>query len=161
MARPQRGFASLALLVWNRWPTAFWRTVHGREVLVLLCSALLVQLVMPYRVDLPAHLIGGGALALAIAAVLPARAVARLASAVIPLVFTGVVLVVWWVEQAVFGPFDLVDVAFTLAGALVVLDGLPGVLVSAPDTRWRVARWSLALGVAALAYRYGITRRGA
>ena len=137
------------------------RSLAGREALVLLGAALIVQVVMPYRHDLPAHVVGGGAAALLCAALVP-RSIGRgNADVCRAAIFGWVVVLAWGAEQLVFGPFDLVDVSFTLAGALVVLDVLPEVIDAPTDDRHVVFWAGVLLIVLALLYRYGLTRGAA
>ncbi|MEO6630032.1 MAG: hypothetical protein ABIP03_15865 [Aquihabitans sp.] len=137
------------------------RTLAGREALTLVGAALVVQVVMPYRHDLPAHVVGGGAAALLGAALVPrfiGRTNGELAGFAI---FAWVVALAWLAEQQVFGPFDLVDVSFTLAGALVVMDCLPEVINAPSEDRQSVFWAGVLLIMLALLYRYGLTRGAA
>ena len=93
-------------------PTTRWL---GLALLVLVAAVLAVQLVFPYRQDWPAHLLGGGGILWVIAGLSP-----RWLRRVSALLGFGVVAAVGWVtEHLVFGPPDVVDVCFTLAGAVV------------------------------------------
>lgn len=57
-------------------------------------------------------------------------------------------------EATVMGPFDIVDISFTLAGAFVALAGVPE-LVRMSATARRSTTWmSIGLAAGALAYRY-------
>lgn len=138
-----------------RWwaSTKRWgRTLAGREALLLLGAAAVVQLVMTYRGDLPSHVLMGGACSLLLASVLPPGAVRRLGSWTTPVVFTAVVPLALAVEVP-YGPFDLVDVAFTLAGALVASQASGPVAVAPPAERRVVVAVAAVLLVVAWAYR--------
>lgn len=127
------------------------------EVLVLILVSLGVQLVYPYRHDLPAHLVGGAGAMLMVTAAAP-RAWGKAA----PILGYALLVVVGWIsEHLVFGPPDPVDVAFTLAGSLLPLAFCDR--IRDRETPWRgsVLTAGLALIAGSLAYRYGMSRGAA
>ncbi|MCB1038271.1 MAG: hypothetical protein KDA94_01865 [Acidimicrobiales bacterium] len=126
-------------------------TALRNDLLVLVGAALVVQLVFPYRHDWPAHLVGGGSAMLVIAAVAPRRLKLVTPAAA----FAALVALSWVTEEGVFGPFDLVDISFTLAGALLTSRATERIGQSNRQTRTAAAVWGAALIVAALAFRYG------
>ncbi len=127
-------------------------TLAGREALLLLGAAAVVQLVMTYRGDLPSHVLMGGAASLLLASALPPGVVRRLGPWVTPAVFAAVIPVAVLVEVP-YGPFDLVDVAFTLAGALVASQATGPVATAPPAERRTVVMVAVVLLVGAWAYR--------
>jgi hypothetical protein len=128
----------------------------GAETLALLAAGVLVQVAVPTRHDWAAHVVGGGALAMLLLVALPARAHrdARSTGAVLVLV----AVMAWLLEETVFGPFDVVDVAFTAAGALVVDPSCRDDLVH--HNRRTLGAVSVGLLACALAYRYLLTASG-
>ena len=118
---------------------------------VLVGVAVVVQLVFPYRHDWPAHLVAGGGLVLIVASAVPRRF-----STAAGLVGYGVVFSFGWItERLVFGPPDTVDVAFTLAGALVAFQAAGDIAGGAAPLRRAGVAWGAALIVVGLAFRYG------
>lgn len=128
-------------------PTTRWL---GRELLVLVAAVLAVQLVFPYRQDWPAHLLGGGGILWVIAGLSP-----RWLRRVSALLGFGVVAAVGWVtEHLVFGPPDVVDVCFTLAGAVVAFQTADAIAGSSWAVRGRAVAWGIGIMVVAVGYRY-------
>ncbi len=124
----------------------------ARQVIPVLIAALVVQVLLPFRSDNAAHVLGGGALALLLIATPPARWLRAPWSEAAILV--GVLAAALITEWTVFGPFDVVDVAFTMGGAFVVLAALPECADADRHTRSRLAFAALLLGAASLAHRY-------
>lgn len=92
----------------------------GREVSALILASIAVQMINPSRHDHTAHVLGGGALMLLIGGLAP-RGWAEANPERLGMSSVGLVAIcALAAELAVFGPFDLVDVAFTVAGSLVV-----------------------------------------
>lgn len=121
--------------------------------MLILIAALLLQVVFPYRHDWPAHLAAGGGGVLVIAAVTPSR-VRRWVG---PLAYSMMAVLGGITEHLYFGPPDLVDVSFTLAGSLVTLDAAMSISSAGATTRRRAAAWGTALIVASLGYRYSMS----
>lgn len=129
------------------WPT----DPHLRgdlEAVVLVAG--LVALVVPDRADWASHVLAGGGVVMAGVAL----AVHRLGRAVVPLGGLVVLAVATVLDLTLTGPFDPSDVAFTLAGALLVTAPPPGAPV---DRRTRLI-WGAVLIALALANRYGVPR---
>lgn len=143
---------------WWRTAKRWGRTLAGREALLLLGAAAVVQLVMTYRGDLPSHVLVGGAASLLIAAALPAGIVERLGPWTTAAVFGAMVPVAVAVEVP-YGPFDVVDVAFTLAGALVASGASGPVSTASPAERRAVLAVATVLALVAWAYRV-VTSQG-
>ena len=127
------------------------------DLVAILAVVVAMRVVFPDRADWAAHVMAGGAVAVVADAVLGRRVggwgVTLGATAALVFAVLG--------ELTVAGPFDPGDVAFTLAGALVVTGGasmLPD--GSAADARlWRRALvWGLGLLAFAVYFRYGIRR---
>lgn len=124
------------------------------QVLAVLIAALGVQVLLPFRGDSAAHVIGGAALAMVLGALTPPPltryhpAVAELA------IFCAVVGAAWAGEMTAFGPFDLDDVAFTIGGGFVALAFIPRWAVASRTERTRLFIAAVALAGVALAYRY-------
>jgi hypothetical protein len=119
-------------------------------VVGLVLAAAVVQLAFTGRTDWPAHLLAGGGAVLVVVAVAP-RALRPWAApvAIGAVAALGVVSEVLWV-----GPFDPVDIAFTLVGGLFVASATP----DDADGRGRAttAVVGLALLGFAVFYRYGV-----
>lgn len=128
-------------------PTTALRT----DLLVLVGAAVAVQVVFPYRHDWPAHLLGGGGAMLLVAALAP-RAVHRATALAGFAVVLGLACVT---EARVFGPLDLVDISYTLAGGVVMFQATDRIGSAAGRARGDAASWGAALIIVGLAYRYG------
>lgn len=68
--------------------------------------------------------------------------------------FAVVVGLAWATELRVFGPLDLVDVSFTLAGAVLAFQAAARIGAAGSAGRWQAVRWGAALIVVGLAFRY-------
>lgn len=148
--RPAVAAAGATIL--DRWRGA---PVWLREPLVLIAASLVVQLLVPYRFDLPAHVAAGGGVAL-LAAVVLGPGIARRASAVFPVLVVGVAAVAAFAaESAVLGPFDLVDLVFSLLGSLLVTPSAEDLAALPVRDRLRLAAAAMTLVAFALQYRYG------
>ena len=123
-----------------------------RQVAPLIIAALAVQVLLPFRSDNAAHVLGGGALTMLPTAMLPGGWLRVPWSEAAILV--GVLTVAYITEWTVFGPFDIVDVAFTMSGAFVALAALPECADADRGERSRLALAALLLGAASLAHRY-------
>jgi len=121
------------------------------ELGVAIGAALAVQLVFPYRHDWPAHLLGGAGAMILGAAAAP-RALHRLTASI---GFVALVALSWATEVQIFHPFDLVDAAFTLAGAVLTFQAADQLGRCRGRPRAVAAAWGAALVVASLWYRYG------
>lgn len=127
-----------------------------QELVLLLVGAVVVKLLFPFRHDLPAHVVGGGAAAVVAVTMVPRRVADRLGDGVLGIGLALVILLAWSTERFLFGPFDLVDVAFTVAGAVAVVD--VGTAAAADGSQRRqVLAWNIALVGLALVYRYGLS----
>lgn len=124
----------------------------SRQVTPLIIAALAVQVLLPFRSDNAAHVLGGGALAMLLIAASPGRWSQAPWSEVAILV--GVLAAALITEWTVVGPFDVVDIAFTMGGAFVALAALPECADTDRRTRSRLAFAALLLGAASLAHRY-------
>lgn len=127
------------------------------DLVTILVVAAVVQAVFPDRADWAAHVTAGGALVIVADAVLGRR----LGGWAVTLGASGVLGLAVVAELTVAGPFDPGDVAFTLAGALLVTGAASarGEPVAARDSVRRLGlAWGMALLVVAVYYRYGIRR---
>lgn len=124
----------------------------ARQVIPVLIAALVVQLLLPFRSDNAAHVLGGGALAMLLTAMLPGGWLRVPWSETVILV--GALAAALITEWTVFGPFDVVDVAFTMGGAFVALAALPECADADRRTRSQLVLAALLLGAASLAHRY-------
>ena len=114
-----------------------------------------MQVLFLYRHDWPAHLVAGGGVVLGVAALVPRRLGAWAGP-----IGVGVVLVLGIItELTVFGPFDVVDVAVTLVGALLAAAAADEVAAAVPLHRRSALQWGLLVVGAALAYRFGLDPR--
>lgn len=121
---------------------------------ILVAVGVLVQVLLPYRHDQPAHLVAGGALVLFLIVSVSPKRLHGLDPFTEVYVFALVVVLSWATEATFLGPFDLVDIAFTLAGSFLALAALPEAdQLSARDRR-STARMCLVLAAGALTYRY-------
>ena len=120
------------------------------EVVGLVVAAAVVQVAFLGRTDWPAHLLAGGGAVLVAVALAPRRVRPWAAPVAIGAVTAlGVLSEVLWV-----GPFDPLDIAFTVVGGLFVASATP----DGRDGRARVTTAAVGvalLGVAVL-YRYGV-----
>lgn len=135
-------------------PIRWARSFAGQQVLTLLAVGLLIQMLLPYRHDSTAHVVAGGALILFLGSVIPPPLLNRLGSVTELALFTLVMGLAWSTETTFLGPFDLVDIAFTLGGAFVALAALSRLTAADPLDRRSTARASVVLAGAAVAYRY-------
>ncbi len=126
------------------------------QVVLVMGVAFAVQLLLPFRGDSTAHVMGGAALTMAAGALVPSALIRRAAGRVEAAVFALVVAVAWVAEMTVLGPFDLLDVTFGAAGSFVALAALPR--WSDLDRAGRVRLGRVAAGLMALAalWRYGV-----
>lgn len=125
-----------------------------RQVLVVALAALTVQVLLPFRGDSAAHVLGGAALAMFVGVALPQRAHWHRGAATEVAIFAFVLAVAWWTETSILGPFDIVDIAFTMGGAFVALAAAPRwPSATRRDCLYLVAA-SFTLAGTALAYRY-------
>lgn len=126
----------------------------SRWAVTLVTVGLLVQVLLPYRHDQPAHLVAGGALVLFLVVAISPNRLHRLGPYTEITLFALVGALSWLTEATFLGPFDLVDIAFTLAGSFLALAALPEAnRISAADRR-STARMCVVLAAGALAYRY-------
>lgn len=139
-------------------PTARWDSLLGspawRQVVVICLTGAVVQALLWFRGDSAAHVVGGAALATFVGVSVPRRWLRRLdawAEVVILAVMLGIT---WVIEQTVTGPFDALDVVFTVAGAFVGLAALPAWTQAGRHERLRLRVAMVALAGAALALRY-------
>lgn len=145
-----------------RWWTGAKRagqTLAGREALLVLGAGAAVQLVMRYRTDLPSHVVGGGGLSLLVASLVPVAWARRLGPLFTTAVFAVVGGAALVTDAFVYGPFDQVDVAFTMAGALVASEAATEITSSPATVRRYVAVVGLGLMFLGWAYR-AITMNG-
>jgi len=125
-----------------------------RQVIAVLVAAAGVQLLLSFRGDSAAHVLGGAALAMFLGGATAPALLRRHSAAAQLVIFTAVLVAAWVGEMTVFGPFDLDDVAFTTGGAFVALAFLPQWAVAARSERARLILAAVALAGAALGYRY-------
>lgn len=126
-----------------------------RDLLWVLCGAIALVVVFPDRSDWASHVVAGGGLALVGVGVFADRLGRAAPVAGLALVL-GLAVVV---ELTLTGPFDPSDVAFTVAGGLLVAGDSTGRRsAQAGWVRWPVVAWGAALVVFAVANRYGIRR---
>lgn len=127
------------------------------DLVTVVAVAVAVQIMFRDRADWVSHVLAGGALVIIVDAVLGRRlgAWAATLGAMAALVL-GVL-----VELTISGPFDPSDVAFTVAGALVVTGHGASVATSSTcnDAAKHVAlAWGIGLLGIAVFYRYGVRR---
>lgn len=106
-----------------------WAEVGG-DLAALLGAAALVQVAFPDRVDLAAHVVAGGGVALVVAALAPRRTRSWIA----PLVVVACLVAATVGELLQPGVLDHGDVAYTGAGSLLVVRSA-AVVVGAPGRR--------------------------
>ena len=127
------------------------------DLLAIVTVAIAVQVVFPDRADWVAHVMAGGALVVIADATLGSRVGAW----ALNLGTFGVLVLAVVAELTVTGPFDPSDVAFTLAGALLVNGGSSIRSNDATSERHNAhlgLAWGMALLGVAVYYRYGIRR---
>ena len=95
-----------------------------RQVLAVLLAGALTQLILTFRGDSAAHVIGGGALVMCLGSLIPRSWIRARPALVECAIFAAVLGAAWVGEMTIFGPFDLDDVAFTIAGGFVALAAL-------------------------------------
>ena len=126
------------------------------DLITILAVAVAVQVVFPDRADWAAHVTAGGALVVVADAAL-GRCLGPWA---VTLGAASVLVLAVVAELTLTGPFDPADVAFTVAGALLVTGGASA--DAAKTARGDVGRlamgWGMALVAGAVYYRYGIRR---
>lgn len=122
------------------------------DLLVVLASGVAVQVVFPERADWVAHVVAGGGLAVVINASLSKQLGSWAQPLGAAIVLVGAIVA----DATLTGPFDAGDVAFTLAGALLVT----GTSTSGTSRtlKWTAIGWGIALTAVASYYRYGIRR---
>ncbi len=125
-----------------------------RWLILLTVTGLVVQLSLPFRHDQPAHLVAGGALVLFVTAAISPERFQRFEPVLDLWIFSVVLGVSCVTEATVLGPFDIVDISFTLAGAFVALAGVPELVRMSATTRRSTAWMCIGLAAGALAYRY-------
>jgi len=109
-----------------------------------------VQLAFTGRTDWPAHLLAGGGAVLVVVAAAPGAVRPWAAPAAIGgVAVLGVVSEILWV-----GPFDPLDIAFTMVGGLFVASATP--VEPGGRARRTTALVGLALLGIAVWYRYGV-----
>lgn len=127
------------------------------DLITVVAVAVAVQIVFRDRADWASHVLAGGALIIIADAVL-GRRLGAWAPTIGAMIVLGLGVAL---ELTVSGPFDPGDVAFTLAGALVVTGrGGSGDTTGGPtaDGRGVALAWGVGLLVVAVYYRYGIRR---
>lgn len=135
---------------WLGW---WQRTRLAREAAVLLAAGAFVQVVFRYRYDWPAHLVAGGAGVWVVASLVPRR----LAGAAGLIAYVAMAALGWITEHLLFGPPDLVDVSFTLAGTVLALSFASEVAAADAGLRRRAGGCGVGLIAASLIYRYGLS----
>lgn len=130
---------------------SLWRVPLVADLVVLALAALVVQLAFPERVDLAAHVVAGGGLALVVAGFAPARVGERIAP-----IAVGACLVLAVVSERLQpGVLDWGDVAYTGAGSLLMARSTSSIVRS--DRTDRVLSVAVGAGaiVLGLVLRYG------
>lgn len=135
-----------------------------RDIVTVLCCSVALFVAFPHRVDWASHTLAGGAVVLVCVALTGPRLGRRSSTAGAALVL----LLAAGLDLTVTGPFDPADVAWTLAGALLVTgsrDLVPAgadldtaTAVDVRSDRRRAIAWGLGLLAVALVNRYGIRR---
>lgn len=119
------------------------------DLFVVLGLTVLLQLLFPMRRDWPGHFVAGAGFVWMVAVLLPRR----FGSSAVEVSWVALAASAWALETWVFEPFDLVDVVFTFAGAMVVTGSLAE-LADAPVPERRLnAVWGLAFVVVGYVYR--------
>lgn len=126
----------------------------ARQVIPLIVATAIVQVLLPFRSDNAAHVLGGGALVMFVGATAPRRWLLWLGAAAEAAMLAFVLIVAHLTEWTLLGPFDVVDVAFTMGGAFLALAALPSWSAEAREQRGRLASAALLLGAASLVLRY-------
>jgi len=131
----------------------FTTTVAG-QIAVIVTVGVAVQALLWFRGDSAAHVVGGAVLATFIGVSVPKRWL-RVLDAWAEAAILGVVLAAAWVtEWTIFGPFDAVDIAFTMGGAFLATASLPAWTEAGRRERWRLGTAAVVLAAGALALRY-------
>lgn len=133
------------------WPER--NSVPGQVITTVLAGAI-VQALLWFRGDSAAHLVAGAALTTFIGVTVPKGWLRRL-DAWAEFVILGVVLGVSWVsEETIVGPFDPIDITFTVAGAFLALAYLPDWIEAGRSERRRLRAAAVGLAVLSLTLRY-------
>lgn len=126
----------------------------ARQVIVIAGVGAAVQGLLWFRGDSAAHVVGGAALATFIGVSVPRPWLRRL-DAWAEVVILAVMLGITWVtERTITGPFDILDVVFTMAGAFVALAALPAWTDAGRRDRLQLRVAMVVLAGTALALRY-------
>lgn len=113
-----------------------------------------VQALLWFRGDSAAHVVGGAVLATFIGVSVPKHWL-RVLDAWAEAAILGVVLAAAWVtEWTIFGPFDAVDIAFTMGGAFLATASVPTWVEADRRERWQLGTAAVVLAAVALAVRY-------
>lgn len=126
------------------------------QMALVLVAALTVQVILPFRGDSTAHVVGGAALAMGIGVVLPSRWIHESTALTEALTFAAITIVAWAAESTIIGPFDLLDIAFGLAGSFVALAALPCWADLDRTGRVRLGVGAITLMSVAITWRYGL-----
>lgn len=131
----------------------FASTVAG-QITVVVAVGVVVQALLWFRADSAAHVVGGAVLAAFIGVSVPKRWL-RVLDAWAEAAVLGVVLAAAWVtEWTIFGPFDAVDIAFTMGGAFLATASLPAWVGADRRERRQLGTAAVLLACAALSLRY-------
>lgn len=125
-----------------------------RQVVVICLTGAAVQALLWFRGDSAAHVVGGAALATFLGVSIPRRWLRRLDAWAEVVTLTAMLGITWVTEETITGPFDALDVAFTMAGAFVAIAALPTWTQAGPRERLQLRVAMVALAGASLALRY-------
>ena len=125
-----------------------------RQVVVICLTGAAVQTLLWFRGDSAAHVVGGAALATFLGVSAPRRWLRRFDACAEMVILAMMLGITWVTEKTITGPFDALDVAFTMAGAFVALAALPIWTQAGRRERLQLRVAMVALAGAALALRY-------
>lgn len=124
-----------------------------QQVVAVLAAGLATQLLLTFRGDSPAHVVGGAALVMFLGALAPRTLLRRHPATTELAIFATVLAAAWMGEKSIIGPFQLDDVAFTIGGAFVALPFVPNGSTARRE-RVHLAAAAVLLATAALVHRY-------
>lgn len=137
----------------TRWGSVLVSPVW-RQVILVVAIGVTVQALLWFRGDSAAHVVGGAALATFLGVSVPRLWLRRLDAWAEVVILAAMLGITWVTEETITGPFDALDVAFTMAGAFVALAALPTWTQAGRRERLQRRVAMVVLAGAALALRY-------